>query len=251
MFCFFSAIVPSTVYFAQLFQLLRKEHMNGYYLPAAYLFAILTANFSLAIIYACLNTVSYFYFTAENFGDVSTMLKFGMLSFMTIILGDLFGLFVSTIFTDHYVTGIICGGFFALTIFKIAGFFVPVSIMTDFLKKTSDFIFSRHLFEAQVRILYGGFKCRVGDSVAFTYEHLVELIRYFNYENRDGFRLQEIGVTNLKMKEALRQTTWNRSTVSAWLDSTRLRLTFNFFIPLYLYISLYQHADHRFYCFPK
>ena len=213
MFCFFSAIIPSTVYFSQLFRLLRKEQQNSYYSPRSYLCAILTANFTLALIYACLNTISYFYLSAEGVKDPSKMLKFGMLLFMTGILGDLFGLFVSIIYAKHYITGIICGGFFAFAIFDIAGFFVPYSMMTKFLKVTSDYVFTRHLFEAQVRILYGG-KCRLGERVSFTLEHFASFIKYFNHENQNSFQLQEIGHMNTKVKEALRQTVWNRSTVS-------------------------------------
>ena len=167
----------------------------------------------MALIYGCLNTLSYFYFRAEG-ADLNKMLKFGLIMFMTGILGDLFGLFFSIIFAEQFITGIVCGSFFAFSLFNVAGFFVPFSAMTELMKTLSEYAFTRHLFEALVRVLYGGLKCKVKDHMVFTFGHLVELIKYFNYENPNTFQLQEIGEMNTKLKEALRASVWNRTTVS-------------------------------------
>lgn len=167
----------------------------------------------MALIYGSLNTFSYFFFTAES-ADPNKMLKFGMIMFISGVLGDLFGLFFAIIFAEQYITGIICGSFLAFSLFNVAGFFIPVSAMTKFMRTLSEYAFTRHLLEALVRVLYGGVKCRVKDGMVFTYRHLVEFIKYFNYENRNTFQLQEIGDLSTKVREALKETVWNRSTVS-------------------------------------
>lgn len=208
---FFSAMLPATICLAQLIRLLRKEHLNAYYSPNSYLFAILTVNTLLALVYALLNAISYFYFTAETV-TIEKFWKFLVVLFLSGVLGDMFGLFVSIIYPEAFLTGIVAGGFIGWALFEIAGFFIPLSTMSEPIKLVSNFAFTRHLFEALVRTLYGGTKCRVDDHMIFTFKHVIEYIKYFNFETKGN--LSEIGTMGLKVKDALSETVWNRSMVS-------------------------------------
>ena len=236
---FFSAMLPATICLAQLIRLLRKEHMNAYYSPNSYLFAILTVNTVLAFIYAALNTVSYFVFTVEA-ASTEKILKFLAVLFLSGLLGDIFGLFVSIIYPENFLTGIVAGSFIGWALFEIAGFFIPFNTMTDLVKKVSAFAFTRHLFEALVRTLYGGSKCRIDDHMVFTFNHLQEYIKYYNFENKAN--LSEIAAMPVNVKEALSQTVWNRSMVSWAWDSgavfiVSLSFNFVFFLNLNLQIT--------------
>lgn len=204
-------MLPATICLAQLIRLLRKEHLNAYYAPNSYLFAILTVNTLFAFLYALLNTTSYFLFTVESTSP-GKILKFLAVLFFSGVLGDLFGLFASILYPDQFMTGLVAGSFIGWSLFEVAGFFIPFNTMTDFVKNLSAFAFTRHLFEALVRTLYGGSKCRVDDNMIFSFNHLKEYIEYYNYEEKAN--LSEFSSLPVNVKEALSQTVWNRSMVS-------------------------------------
>ena len=89
--------------------------------------------------------------------------------------------------------------------------------MTKAVQNFSWFIFCRHVFEAAIRDFYGHGKCKIADSMIFDFDNLVDFVKYYNYENGD--KLQDIQDMPLKVRNALRQKVWNRTSVSGILDS--------------------------------
>lgn len=208
---YFGAQLPATLNLSKMIYLLRKENLNGHYSSNAYFFAILTVNLLLAMLYSVINTTSYFYWTAEV-AQLDKVLYFGLIVFLSCLLGDNFGLFVSISYPEKFITATVIGGGFGFVFFTFSGFFIPVAMMTETVQAISEYVFTRHLFEALVRTLYGGNKCRLDEHMIFSFDQTNEFITYYNAENRAN--LSELNLIPLKIKEALRSSVWNRSSVS-------------------------------------
>lgn len=110
-----------------------------------------------------------------------------------------------------------------------SGFFIPFETMSFYIQKLSGLIFSKHLTDAMIRIMYRGTICRVEDHMVFSFEHLVDFIRYVNYENDSN--LKKLGEMPGKVRRALAETTWNRSTVRFYLNLFLNLLEMVSFIP--------------------
>ena len=48
--------------------------------------------------------------------------------------------------------------------------------------------------------------------MVFDFDNLIDFVKYYNYENGD--KLQDVEDMPLKVRNALREKTWNRSSVS-------------------------------------
>lgn len=83
--------------------------------------------------------------------------------------------------------------------------------MREAVQTFSWFIFCRHVFEAAMRTFYGHGKCKIADSMIFDFDNLIDFVKYYNYEN-DG-KLQDVEDMPLKVRNALREKTWNKSSV--------------------------------------
>lgn len=84
--------------------------------------------------------------------------------------------------------------------------------MSFYIQKLSGLIFSKHLTDAMMRVMYRGASCRIEDNMVFSFKHLIDFIRYVNYENDSN--LKELGEMSGKARTALSEMAWNRSTVS-------------------------------------
>ena len=65
-----------------------------------------------------------------------------------------------------------------------------------------------------MRTFYGHGKCKIEDHMIFDFDNLIDFVKYYNYENNGT--LEDIEDMPLKVRNALREKTWNRSSVS-WL----------------------------------
>ena len=208
---YFGAQLPSILNLAQMIRLLRKENLNAYYSPKSFFFAILTVNLILGIFYAAANTASYFIFTGEA-GNPHKIFYFGLILFLTCVLGDNFGLFLCITYPENFITALVVGAPFSFLLFILTGFLIPIRMMPSSLQTISGYLFSRNLFEELVRILYAGYKCRLDEQMILNFDQINEFIRYFNFENKAN--LSELTFLRPKIKEALNQSVWNRTMVS-------------------------------------
>lgn len=83
--------------------------------------------------------------------------------------------------------------------------------MREYVQKLSWFVFCRHVFESTMRTFYGHGKCKIKDSMIFEFDNLIDFIKYYNYES--GNSLQDVEDMPLKVRNALREKEWNKTSV--------------------------------------
>ena len=79
------------------------------------------------------------------------------------------------------------------------------------------FIFCRHIFEAAIRTFYGHGKCKIADHMIFSFDDLIDFVKYYNYQSDES--LQDIEDMPLKVRNALREKTWNKTSIMEMAES--------------------------------
>ena len=67
------------------------------------------------------------FFTGQVY-ETKKFLLFWLIIFLTSILGDLFGLWLSIVYPEENLTAVVMGGFGGFALHTLSGFFVPVGI---------------------------------------------------------------------------------------------------------------------------
>lgn len=187
MFTFFSSLLPAVFALTDHVKLAKKEYINSYYSVNTFYLSIITVNIFLSLFYATANTISFFLFTKQIL-ETYRILTFWFIIFLSCTIGDIFGLELSILFPNNYITAIVTGGFGAFALETLSGFFISIDTMTTVLQKISTVIFCRHTFEATMRTLYG-YRCKIEDHMIFEFDSLIEFIKYYNYENGENLQV--------------------------------------------------------------
>lgn len=82
--------------------------------------------------------------------------------------------------------------------------------MGNYTRMFSEYLFSRHLYEAMLKILYGQ-QCEIDEKIIFEFDSVVDFIKLYNQRNFE--KLELIGEMNTKTMDVLKNVSWNKTMV--------------------------------------
>ncbi|XP_057322848.1 ATP-binding cassette subfamily G member 4-like [Microplitis mediator] len=148
----YTSMMPAVLRFPTELPILKKEKFNNWYLLRTYYAAFLTANIPVQMIFAVVYS-SVSYFMSSQPLDLSRFLMFLIVTILTTVIAESFGLLIGTMVNP--INGTFIGAISTAVFLIFAGFLVFLRHMPKIMYYISYMSYLRYALEALVQAIYG------------------------------------------------------------------------------------------------